>query len=75
VELHEFAREKFETMPAEQVRPRLFVTGGELIAACYKPGEAFKEMLAFAEDAQLEGRIGSAEQGMALVREKFGGPR
>jgi poly(A) polymerase len=75
VELHAFAREKFETMPAEQVRPKLFVTGGDLIAAGYKPGEAFKEMLAFAEDAQLEGRIGSAEQGMALVREKFGGPR
>jgi poly(A) polymerase len=48
------------------------VTGRDLIAAGYKPGPRFKEMLELAEDAQLEGRIGSREQGLALVRERFG---
>jgi poly(A) polymerase len=70
--LYEYAKEKFRTMPEDVVRPALFVTGDDLIAAGYTPGEKFKEMLALAEDAQLEGRIASKDAGMALVREKFG---
>jgi poly(A) polymerase len=70
--LYEYAKEKFATMPEEEVRPVLLVTGDDLIAAGYTPGEKFKEMLAAAEDAQLEGRIASKDAGMALVREKFG---
>ena len=41
--------------------------------AGYQPGPRFKEMLALAEDAQLEGRIGSREEGMRLIREAFPG--
>ncbi len=70
--LYEYAKGKYSTMPEAVVRPTLFVTGDDLIAAGYRPGEKFKEMLAAAEDAQLEGRIGNKDEGMALVREKFG---
>ncbi len=54
---YEFAKEKYETLPEEQVRPQLLVTGRDLIEAGYRPGPQFKEMLALAEDAQLEGQI------------------
>jgi len=70
--LYEFAKARFEQLPADEVRPTLLVTGRDLIEAGYQPGPRFKELLALAEDAQLEGRIHTREQGLALVREHFG---
>ena len=72
LELYDYAQERYEHMPAEQVRPLLLVTGKDLIDAGYEPGPRFKEMLAAAEDAQLEGSIQSREEGLALVHEQFG---
>jgi len=69
--LYEFARAAYERHPEEAVRPVLLLTGRELIAAGYTPGEKFKEMLAFAEDAQLEGRVHTTDEAMALVRKHF----
>jgi poly(A) polymerase len=71
LESYEFAREKFQAVPAEVVRPVLWVTGKDLIGAGYRPGPEFKEMLRVAEDAQLEGLIHSREEGLALVRERW----
>jgi poly(A) polymerase len=68
---YEFAKERYEATPEEQVRPQLLVTGDDLIAAGYAPGPKFKEMLALAEDAQLEGRISSTQEGMELIQEAF----
>jgi putative nucleotidyltransferase with HDIG domain len=68
---YEFAKEKYETLPEEQVRPQLLVTGRDLIDAGYRPGPQFKEMLALAEDAQLEGRIQTRDEGMELVKAVF----
>jgi len=68
---YEFAKRRYEATPEEQVRPRLLVTGRDLIAAGYRPGLKFKQMLALAEDAQLEGRISSAEEGIELIRGAF----
>lgn len=36
--LYEFAKKKFHTLPAEQIRPQPLITGADLIAAGYKPG-------------------------------------
>jgi poly(A) polymerase len=69
--LYNFAKERYEATPAEVVKPPLLVTGADLIAAGYKPGPRFKEMLALAEDAQLEGRIHAKEEGVELVRASF----
>ena len=69
--LYEFAKERYESLPPEVVKPRLFVTGNDLIAAGYTPGESFQPMLAAAEDAQLEGRIHSTAEGMELIRALF----
>jgi poly(A) polymerase len=72
--LYEFAKDRFEATPVEIMRPQLLVTGNDLIAAGYRPGPEFKAMLEAAEDAQLEGRASSTEDGLAIVRERFGAP-
>ncbi len=71
LDLYEYAKDRYEHMPAEQVRPMLLVSGKDLIEAGYKPGPSFKAMLAAAEDAQLEGLIHTREEGLAFVRERF----
>ncbi|HLK07956.1 MAG TPA: CCA tRNA nucleotidyltransferase, partial [Candidatus Angelobacter sp.] len=54
----------------EQIRPQPLITGADLIAAGYKPGPAFKELLTAVEDAQLDGKISTKEEAMELVRER-----
>jgi putative nucleotidyltransferase with HDIG domain len=71
LELYDFAKSRYEAAPAEEVRPALLVRGADLIAAGYRPGAQFRAMLDTAEDAQLEGRIATREEGLALVRELF----
>lgn len=71
---YEFAKRKFETSAPEQLRPQRLVTGDDLIDAGYMPGPDFSRMLEVAEDAQLEGRIGNKEEGLALIRSAFGPP-
>lgn len=68
---YEFARAARERVPEAEIRPVLLVTGRELIAAGYKPGRRFAEMLRVAEDAQLEGRVATTEDAMRLIREQF----
>jgi poly(A) polymerase len=68
--LYDFAKEKFQTLPAEQIRPIPLITGADLIAAGYQPGPQFKELLTMVEDAQLDGSISTKEEALALVREK-----
>ncbi len=65
------ARARYEAEP-EAMTPKLLITGRDLIANGYTPGPHFKKMLEVAEDAQLEGKVRSAEEAMALVREQFG---
>jgi poly(A) polymerase len=68
--LYDFAKEKFHALPAEQIRPLPLITGADLIAAGYKPGPMFKELLTAVEDAQLDGKIDTKEEAMELVRER-----
>jgi poly(A) polymerase len=68
--LYDFAKEKFQTLPAEQIRPQPLITGADLIVAGYKPGPQFKELLTAVEDAQLDGSISTREEALELVRQK-----
>jgi putative nucleotidyltransferase with HDIG domain len=68
---YNFARERYESIPAEEVRPTPLLTGRELIAAGYHPGAAFKTMLHAVEEAQLEGSIHTPEEALALIRTQF----
>jgi poly(A) polymerase len=74
LKLYDFARQHFEDDPAEEVRPKPFISGRDLILAGYRPGTQFKEMLETAEDAQLDGLVTSREETLALLRERFGAP-
>ena len=74
IALYEFAKKQHEHSPPEAVRPELLVTGRELIAAGYRPGPRFKAMLIAAEDAQLEDRVSTCEEVLALLRANFGPP-
>jgi putative nucleotidyltransferase with HDIG domain len=66
--LYEFAKQRYETTPEDEVRPALLITGRDLIEAGYPPGPRFKELLAIAEDAQLEGRVHTREEALDLVK-------
>jgi poly(A) polymerase len=72
LELYSFARQHFEDLGEEQLRPPLLLTGSDLIAAGYRPGAGFKAMLLAAEDAQLDGSISTTGEALQLVAERFG---
>jgi putative nucleotidyltransferase with HDIG domain len=71
LESYEFALRKLSEFPDEHLKPAPLVTGADLIAAGYHPGPIFSTILTAVEDAQLEGRIHTAGEGLALVREMF----
>ena len=68
--LYSYARQRFETMPEDEIRPAPLITGNDLIAAGYKPGPQFKDLLLAVEDAQLEGSIRNKEDALGLVKRK-----
>ncbi len=71
LDLYEFTREKMAKLAPEQVRPRPFITGDDLLAAGYQQGPRFKEILSTVEDAQLEGKVRSPEEAINFVRKEF----
>jgi poly(A) polymerase len=75
LESYEYVARRLAELPPERLAPPRLVTGADLIAAGYRPGPLFADMLAEVEDAQLEGRIGTKEDGLRLVEERFGTER
>jgi poly(A) polymerase len=71
LESYDFVREHLERMGEGEIRPRLLLTGDDLIAEGYAPGPKFRMMLEAAEDAQLEGRVKTREEALRLVRGVF----
>jgi poly(A) polymerase len=71
LENYELVKRKLAELPEEQLKPAPLVTGADLIAEGYEPGPRFAGILAAVEDAQLEGRVGSREEALAMVREMF----
>lgn len=74
LDIWNFVRARYETMPEEDVRPAPLITGLDLITAGYMPGPEFKRMLQAVEDAQLEGTITTASEALLLVQQRFGRP-
>jgi poly(A) polymerase len=72
--MYDYAKENYEQLGEAEIRPRLLLSGEDLIAAGYRPGPGFREMLTAAEDAQLEGSVTTREEALQLVRERFGMP-
>jgi poly(A) polymerase len=71
---YHFLKSKLEELPVEQLKPPRLLTGHDLIAAGYRPGPAFHQMLDAVEDAQLETRVRTSEEALALVRSLFDPP-
>jgi len=64
----EFARRKLAELPPERLRPPRLVTGRDLLAMGLAPGPRVGEVLAALEEAQLEGRISTRKEALALAR-------
>jgi poly(A) polymerase len=69
--LYDFARAQYDAEPTPDLRPAPLLTGNDLIAAGYRPSPQFKAMLAFAEDAQLEGSATTSAEALALIQTAF----
>jgi poly(A) polymerase len=69
--------EYFETRLRElseethELRPPPLVDGNDLIAMGLRPGPVFREILERVEEAQLDGSLGTREQALAFVRERW----
>ncbi len=71
--LYEFAKANYEAMPEEAMRPRPLLTGDDLISLGLHPGPRFRTLLAQVEDAQLEGRIHTRDEALALLQSVLAG--
>jgi len=67
----EFCRRKLAELGPEEIRPKRLLSGRDLIELGYAPGPLFSRVLSFLEDAQLEGRIQTREEALALIRDHF----
>ncbi|MBI1896547.1 MAG: CCA tRNA nucleotidyltransferase [Acidobacteria bacterium] len=65
---YEYVRRKREEFGEEQIKPPRLLTGADLISAGYAPGPEFGRVLQAVEDAQLEGRVQSKDEALALAR-------
>jgi len=62
----DYCRERLR-LPPEQLNPPPLVTGNDLKASGLKPGPEFKSLLESIRDAQLEERISTKEEAIALA--------
>jgi poly(A) polymerase len=72
--LYEFAKEKLENTPAQEIRPEPLITGRDLIQQGWKPGPAFRVVLQAVEDAQLEGALLTREDAISFIETNFPKP-
>lgn len=68
---YEFVKEKLSLMALEVIKPPPLIGGKELIALGLKPGPLFGEILNEIYDLQLEERISSREEAIALIKERY----
>lgn len=71
LDLYRFTKEKMAQLPPEEVRPSPLVSGHDLIAAGYRPGPEFKEILSAVEDAQLEGSVRNKHEALQFVLNQY----
>jgi poly(A) polymerase len=72
--MYGFVKQHLDELGEEQIRPKPLLDGEALIAAGYRPGPRFREMLEAAEDAQLEGVVSTPEAALQFIEDRFGAP-
>jgi poly(A) polymerase len=63
---------KLRDWPREKIEPPPLITGDDLVADGLKPGPTFKTMLDAVRNAQLDERITTREQALAMVNSALG---
>ena len=71
LDTYDFVAEKLRQLPPEALKPPLLLSGHDLIQAGYRPGPTFRRILLLVETAQLEARIQTPEDALALVLSRF----
>ncbi len=68
LETYDMVKRKWEEMSAaDEIKPAPLITGADLIAAGYRPGPRFGEILSAVEDAQLEHRLRTPAEALEWV--------
>lgn len=70
-----FLKKKLKTLTAEEIRPKLFITGRDLLAIGYAEGPLIGKILKEVEDAQLEKRLLSKDEALSWVKKQARWPR
>ncbi|MDR2592161.1 MAG: CCA tRNA nucleotidyltransferase [Chitinispirillales bacterium] len=68
LENYRFVEEKLSGFKAEQIKPKPFVTGNDLIALGLAPSPAFGRILSAVYDLQLEEKVASREEALDAMR-------
>ncbi len=68
---YDLIRSRRNSFTPEAIRPTPLLTGDDLIAAGYKPGEQFRQILSAVEDGQLEGQLHDRDEAMNYVIREF----
>src|ERR1700758_3492757 len=68
---YEFLLRKREEFANEPIIPPPLLRGDDLIALGFKPGPEFGEILEAIETRQLEGRLRTADEALAWVKERY----
>ncbi|MDR3765242.1 MAG: CCA tRNA nucleotidyltransferase [Acidobacteriota bacterium] len=71
LDLYDYTRDRMSAVPEEEVHPEPLLNGRELIAAGFRPGPQFAEILTAVEDAQLDGEIGTRPEALAFAKRIF----
>ena len=69
--LYNFVRERHLDVSEEEMRPKLLLSGDDLIAMGYAPGPRFRDILSSVEDAQLEGSLHTRDEALSFVASEF----
>jgi poly(A) polymerase len=72
LDMYNLARQKLSQTPEEVLRPARLISGHDLAALGVKPGPVFSHILGAIEEAQLDGRIRTRDEALALAGELIG---
>ncbi|MGH9733727.1 MAG: CCA tRNA nucleotidyltransferase [Candidatus Acidiferrales bacterium] len=71
LENYDFMRRFLADTKPEEVRPPRILSGNDLKELGFRPGPHFKEILDAVEEAQLNGKISTRQEAVALVEDSF----
>jgi putative nucleotidyltransferase with HDIG domain len=71
---HHFCARALAELGHEEIRPPRLVSGDDLIAMGFAPGPQFKTILQDVEDQQLDGALGSRDEAIDYVRQRYAPP-